>query len=205
MARKKGDGRPRTDFGRGRGRRRSGRQLHLIVCEGEKTERLYFLALNSDRRRSTAEAVVIAAGEPSSVVERAVRERETAPVRYDHVWCVFDRDAHGAFEAALTEASRQHLEVVLSVPCFEVWFLLHFGYTTRSLSSPRVLERLRAHLPDYEKSRDVYEVLLPHQEAALSNAEKLRQHHESAGSGPYPNPSTDVDRLIRALLDLAAP
>ncbi len=154
----------------------------------------------------TFEVEVFVGGEPSQLVataagKRAQAKREGLP--YDHVWCVFDRDDHGSFDQALTDAVKANLGVACSVPCFEVWYLLHFGCSASSLSSQKVLGRLRAHLPDYEKNRDVYEVLLPHQEAALTNAERLRQHHESAGSGPYPNPSTDVDRLVRALLDLA--
>jgi hypothetical protein len=53
---------------------------------------------------------------------------------YDKVFCVFDRDKHTTFDAALhrtkdLNAEGKPFEAITSTPCFEFWLILHFGYT----------------------------------------------------------------------------
>jgi len=47
---------------------------------------------------------------------------------------------------------------IVSNPCFEVWFLLHFGYSTHAFqNNDEVLRNLRKKLPGHKKSLDVSE------------------------------------------------
>ena len=73
---------------------------------------------------------------PISIVEYA-EDRAKERGGYDHIFCVFDRDQHESFNRArakvrsLATRSRNPLAIseVASVPCFEVWVLLHFEQT----------------------------------------------------------------------------
>ena len=111
-------------------------ELVLIVCEGSKTEPNYFRGLRTAYGLSNASVIVMPAdrNDPMSIVRYA--EKQAAEDQYDKAFCVFDRNGHANYDRALRHAAncplgRQgRLNVIASVPCFEVWILLHFGYTS---------------------------------------------------------------------------
>jgi len=182
----------------------------LIVCEGEKTEPTYFKDLRRDRRLSAAEVEICGkecASHPRLVVDYALkrkREEKRAKLPYDSVWCVFDQDDHKKIEEALIRARDNEIQVAFSNPCFELWYLLHFEYSTAERHRDAVVSLLKnGHLPGYDKSESVYHSLLEHQECATQNAGRLRQHHSTAGNKETQNPSTSVDRLVTDLNSLA--
>ena len=183
----------------------------LIVCEGSKTEPNYLSRLGQDRRLS---AVIIIpgprfGGSPRNIVECAVGERDKVAgtaYAYDEIWCVFDRDNHAGVDQVLQEAQREGLKIAFSNPCFELWFLLHFRYSTRPRSANETLRDLKKKLPDYEKAdEDVYGKLLAMQPAAIANAKTLLAYHLEIGNIQYDNPSTSVHELVERLNDLAPP
>ena len=55
---------------------------------------------------------------------------------FDRIFCVFDRDGHQNYQQALDKIAgspmgkKGKLQAITSVPCFEIWILLHFGYST---------------------------------------------------------------------------
>ena len=73
---------------------------------------------------------------PDRVVTHAVAlhaEDAVACDAFDKVYCVFDRDKHTTFDAALRRikdlsADGKPFVAITSTPCFEFWLLLHFGY-----------------------------------------------------------------------------
>ena len=89
--------------------------------------------------------------------------RAHGPKAFDRVVLVFDHDEHKTYHQALAKAAGQRgklkndngaavpLDVVASVPCFELWLLLHFEDVHAPLHRHDALARLKAHLPDYEK------------------------------------------------------
>ena len=120
-------------------RERSRMPRFLIVCEGTKTEPHYLRELR-DTLRIRPQMVCIAPNDgssPNRVVDHALwlyQEDAEGGDAYDKVYCVFDRDRHSTFDAAVQRtkdlsAGGSPLEAITSTPCFEVWLLLHFGYT----------------------------------------------------------------------------
>jgi hypothetical protein len=120
-------------------RRRAGnrppRSITLIVCEGE-TELEYLTALCNRLGLRPTEVILAENTEgsaPISVVTCAER-RAKEWGGYDHIFCVFDRDSHESFERARSRirqlASRRSaalpIREIVSIPCFEIWVLLHF-------------------------------------------------------------------------------
>lgn len=185
----------------------------LIACEGSATEPIYFDSLCRDLGLAGDEVEILgdeSGSHPLSVVTCAQRrvkrlmrtlELDTSP--YDSVWCVFDCDQHPRVKDAIGRAASLGFKVAFSNPCFELWFLLHFAYSSAELSGREVRMRLAKFIPGYGKSQDVYDLLVPHQETARTHAERLRAYHKRAGDPLDRNPSTTVDRLVHELIELA--
>ena len=183
----------------------------LIVCEGSKSEPLYFSEIRRRYRLSTANVQVVNEGSaPISVVnEASKRQKKELDLgeKYDYVFCVFDRDEHATFDAACAKAKGKKQELVRSWPCFEFWLLLHFGYSRKPYArsgalSPAAncLRDLREHLPDYEKTqRGLFEYLEDRLEDAKSNAQRTIV---DASKTKEPNPSTEIHRLVEYLQNL---
>jgi hypothetical protein len=84
---------------------------------------------------------------------------------FDRVIAVFDRDDHLTYHQALakTKALNGHLtnderrripvQAIASVPCFELWLLLHFEDVQAPIHRNEVYQRLRQHLPEYDKGQ----------------------------------------------------
>ena len=130
---------------------------------------------------------------------------------YDAVYCVFDRDKHTTFGAAVqrTKDCQAPLIAITSTPCFEVWLLLHFGYTDQPFHAAgkksvgdQVVAQLKRKpgMGQYGKGQQgIYVQLKDKLDSALNNADRLRQHGKDTGSI---NPATDVDQLVLTLQTL---
>jgi hypothetical protein len=147
----------------------------LVVSEGEKTEPQYIQEIRRDFRLNTTNVRVLPSAlgtEPIQVVDYAeylFRNGDHAkgiePFSFDRVFAVFDRDEHASYRQALAKADALDgklkndadetvsFRAIASVPCFEVWLLLHFEDVQAPISRNDVYERLRIHLPDYEKGQ----------------------------------------------------
>ena len=91
-------------------------------------------------------------------------------------------------------------EAVPSVPCFELWLLLHFENVLSSLHRTEVYRRLRQHLPDYDKGQaGHYTNTQPYLTAAIERAALLAtQFNAHNGTDPY----TDIHGLVTLLTTL---
>ncbi len=185
----------------------------LIVCEGEKTEPNYFSELKKAFRLSNANVRICGRGADSlSVVNFAIETFRREP-EFDRLYCVFDRDRHTTYDAALDRVRRTRLGkgskvfAISSVPCFEFWLLLHFIYTTRPFDAPpgdsicsRVIEELKKYIPTYQKGdQDIFNKIQDSLDNAIANASRVQQFHQTSGTD---NPSTLVHSMVEYLRDL---
>lgn len=61
--------------------------------------------------------------------------------------------------------------IVKSNPCFELWFLNHFCYKTKSYSNAKeLIEDLKKYIPDYEKSHDYFLMIQDKTDIAIKNS-----------------------------------
>lgn len=180
----------------------------LIVCEGKKTEPMYFLDLVNRRRLSTANVTVVGDGyDPRRLVATAKtlekKERRRGD-SYDVVYCVFDRDQHAHFNSASQEARDAKLALARSWPCFEYWLVLHFVYHRRPYTpsgnrsaAQNCVGDLKMHLPSYTKGMaGVYKNLEDKLATAKLNAERALS---DATATRTPDPSTEVHLLVAYL------
>lgn len=200
-------------------RRRSRREEYakiLIVCEGEKTEPLYFHGIRDHYGLNTANIEISGdcGSDPRSIVEYAkqrFREEKDSGDAFDKVFCVFDKDSHTEYDQALSELKNARPQgtyvAITSVPCFEYWLLLHFQYSTRAYSplpgkstGDQVLADLRNYMPDYEKGgKDVFPELLGQLEFAKNNASRALAESDRNATD---NPSTHVHVLVEFMQNI---
>jgi hypothetical protein len=191
---------------------KSPRSITLIVCEG-KTEQEYFDTVRVHYGLSRTEAIIADntdGSAPISVVECALRKHKEAG-GYDWIFCVFDRDDHESFQrarekiAALSTRQKKPLPIneAVSIPCFELWLLLHFARTDAGFPNcSAVIQQLQHHsrIPGYEKAdAHTTQLLMTHINTAIGNAEWLEARAEVNGWNPY----TSVHRLLRHLARIA--
>lgn len=187
------------------------RSVTLIVCEGE-TERVYFEVLRLHLKLTNAEVLIPAdptGTSPRQLVDFAAKRSKEGGT-YDRIFCVFDRDDHGSFSEARARirelATNTRTPVLIgeavSVPCWEIWVLLHFQQTDAPFGDcAAVIRRIRErHLAHYAKAdRRVTAELITNHARAVVHAEWL----ETRTGRVNDNPSTSVHHLVKHLLQVA--
>jgi RloB-like protein len=183
----------------------------LIVCEGGKSEPNYFRRLRVVYRLSNVEIAPATGNDPISVVSDG--EAGLDSNMYDKAFCVFDRDGHSNYDAAVRRIANSHagiasrLIAVTSCPCFEIWILLHFKYSSAPFSAvggasacDAVIADLRNYFPAYAKgSGDVFDHLEPKLHDAIRNATLLQNFNTNSDSS---NPATKIHELVSYLTQL---
>ena len=92
------------------------------------------------------------------------------------------------------------VQAIVSVPCFELWLLLHFEDILAPMHRDVVYQRLRQYLPNYDKGQvGYYQQTCNYSSAAYQRAEQLAQlTNAHNGVEPY----TDMHRLVTLLTTL---
>jgi hypothetical protein len=167
------------------------RQTILIVTNGVRTEVDYFEAVKKEPWIKAGKVTVkFQAGTPADAVKRAAEIRDDNA--YSQAWAVCDVDEFDVTEACAI-ADAQKVELALSVPCFEVWLILHVaegcpGFNTAT----QVGKYLKKFVNTWDKTRLNYTDFQAGVFEAVERAPRL-------GDPPNANPSTAVWRLIKSL------
>lgn len=187
------------------------RKRILIICEGLKTEPNYFSGIKKDLRSTALNIEIIDRPENSGLrlVKHAIilkKEADREDNKFDSIWIVLDKDKYTELEETFTLAKKNDINIAFSAISFELWYLLHFTYTTKPWRSyAQLKDELLKHLPDYDKSHsDMYERLKNKTSTAVNNAVKLRDYFKGdidSGVKLYDlDCYTDVDRLVMLLI-----
>ncbi|MEL7658824.1 MAG: RloB family protein, partial [Bacillota bacterium] len=142
---------------------------------------------------------------PTQIVEKAIEKREELRNRQeweednDEIWCVFDTE-DGSNELGLTEAyskaTNEVINLAISNPSFEYWYLLHYKDTDRVYPNcASLISELRRHLKGYEKNIQIYPKIRKKLPNAFQNAHLVRTRNLPAWTSRM-NPSTGVDILV---------
>lgn len=202
--------------------RRASYDRILIVSEGSKTEPHYFTEIRAAYRLHTANVAVHPSElgtAPIQVVQYARelfeygnRQKNIQPRAFKQVYAVFDRDDHESYFDALRLAksldgklrndARQSIrfETIASVPCFELWLLLHYEDIQAPLHRDEVMRRIRQHLPIYEKGlASAFTATREHLPIATRRAEALATRFNAHTA---PAPYTAMAALVTLLTTL---
>lgn len=203
--------------GRRQGYRVLAPERHLIVCEGEKTEPFYFKGMRDALKpefRNRIHIVVKGTGlHTVDLFDYALRESRLSG-GYDHVWLAYDRDDFDLreFDSVVGKCAQSSDETTAfhalwSNPCFEVWMLLHFGYTTAEMTSAEALAKTDAafrrelNRPYSKTAGGLFGEIQSRLHMAEENVDRLRTWHESQGaySPSAMNPGTTIPEITRKL------
>jgi hypothetical protein len=167
------------------------RRSVLVVTNGVSTEVDYFDALRREPWiRADKVKVKFVPGEPAAIVLRAASIRDDNA--YDEAWVVCDVDEFD-LKSAVTTAAEREVELALSLPCFEIWLILHLSAgCPRFNNATQVSRHLKNLLPNWEKTGLKFSDFSAGVSDAAVRAKRL-------GEPPDANPSTAVWRLIESL------
>jgi hypothetical protein len=192
------------------------RKTILIVCEGKKTEPLYFKGIRDYKKRTTITIKIQDAGrtDPASIVERTIDERQNLKDddRWrsgDSAWAVFDGDEHMErdiknWRKALLLAEKQKINLAITNPSFEFWYLIHYQDAFGQMNANAASKKLQKHISNYTKSQTLFpDPLLARTPDAIHRAAKIAQQIDRDGLDPYPNPCCSrLPELVKLLLEL---
>lgn len=195
------------------------RQLNrvlLVSAEGvNKTEQNYFRHLGGGQL-----SVRFAGGNDTDPVRLAQHLREAFEeynlTGNDLAVCFIDTDFNPKKNEQIRAAEKivkqlgSNARVVISCPCFEIWFICHFTYTTRHYSdNDAVINFLRKYIPEYTKAGlDFFDRLADKQATAVKNAKALEEHCHAQGHQPHTvdfHPSTEAYAVIEWISEQMLP
>lgn len=189
-----------------------------IICEDKKSACYYFKEFINHLRLNTANFIIPPShgSAPISVVDSAIQIAQTKS-DIDYIFCVFDRDQHESYERAQnklnlykpkrTAKSKPKFTIITCTPCFELWLLLHFKYTTKfyeksgdKTAADHLIKDLCKELPNYNKNTvNWFHDLKNKFETAINHAKRLASHNIQTKSI---NPATNMHELIEYLINL---
>jgi hypothetical protein len=160
----------------------------FVFCEGE-TEIAYVKFLRSLYR---APIQVIPKKGKSNISEDFIERSKNEYVRtgQDKVFLMYDLDVDGILEHL---QKIPNAELLVSNPCIELWFLLHYQEQKLEISSDKCVQKYQKVSKGYKKgvlSEEEKKVLAENSELAVERAKKLAD---------YQNPSTMVYKLLEEL------
>lgn len=188
---------------------RAPRQI-AVFAEGEKTEPGYLTHWYRAYRDRVQVDIRGGLRDPVTTVEEAIaqKHREAREARRgrgrasDEYWCVIDDDGRSSVAPAVEKAEANGIQVAVSNPCVEVWFILHFRDQAAELESKRAQaiskELLMCDKILHEQALDELMERFPE---ARARALRLDAKHLGDGRAPRSNPSSGMWRLIDRITD----
>ena len=174
------------------------RIIHLVT-EGTKTEPQYFAIFRSDKYVIKTHKNKGNETSPKGLVKRAeLIEKGSKLSKIDQIWIVSDRDNWTAehFELLKRWIDNVQHNHALSNPSFEYWLLFHFE-DTNILSQEDCLNRLKKHIPNYDKNLDTKIFTKQMIEKAIERAKKRER---SSDSDCFNEHGSTLYKLVEILL-----
>lgn len=184
----------------------------LFEFEGKnKTEETYF---KNFQKRDNPFNIKFAYGHdtnPVGMVKSLIRYMKKEDINIknnDRIYCLFDADIdvakQGKIDEAIKLATENGIETIISTPCFELWYRLHYSYTSKVYNSNKeIINDLKVYIPDYEKNVNIYEQIKDKTITAIENSKKLEQKQMKDGKkinevncNPYTSVYKPVEYII---------
>lgn len=192
----------RRKFERYLGQRRY-RKMFVLAVEGVKTEPQYFTLFNN--QQTVIWVHCLKGGQESSppqVLKRMENHLKREALRSsDEAWLVVDRDQWTDQQLDQLYAwatQRANYGLALSNPKFEYWLLLHFDDGIGIRSAQDCTNRLRRHLPDYDKGISQRKITREQIGDAICRARQ--RDNPPCSDWPRALGSTTIYRLVERVL-----
>lgn len=183
----------------------------LIAAEGKnKTEKTYFSNFEDGKKSYN---ITYARGnntDPLKLVKMLIKEIDELKLDLqddDVAYCIFDTDVdpnkNKIIDEAIQLSKKNNIKIITSSPCFELWFLLHYDYTTANMDSEEVIKRLKEYYPKYEKNINIYPDIIKEIDLAIDRAKKIEKYqidnNRRIGTVEA-NPNTEVYKIVEYLM-----
>ena len=183
----------------------------LIAVEGKnKTEKTYFSNFEDGKKPYN---ITYAKGnntDPLKLVKMLVKEIEKMELDLqdgDAAYCIFDTDIdpdkNKIINEAIQLAKKNNIKIITSSPCVELWFLLHYDYTTANMRNEEVIKRLKKFYPKYEKNVNIFPDIIENLYKAIERAKKLEKYqldnNRRIGTVEA-NPNTEFYKIVEYLI-----
>ncbi len=183
----------------------------LIATEGKnKTEKTYFSNFEDGKKSYN---ITFAKGnntDPLKLVKMLIKEIDKLKLDLQDdnaAYCIFDTDVdpikNKIIEEAIQLAKKNNIKIITSSPCMELWFLLHYDYTTANMDSEEVIKRLKKYYPKYEKNMNIYPDVIERIDLAIDHAKKLEKYqidNKRRIGTVEANPNTEVYKIVEDLM-----
>ena len=188
---------------------RNRKSIILLATEGKnKTETHYFKSIPSLRF-----VIRFAPGnytDPINMMHALKKEYDELELEAelgDAAFCLVDSDVDPAKNWQLEKADDEAadgINLVVSSPCFEIWYLCHYSASTRQYgSNDEVLRALKQHIPEYKKEMTgIRDIIWNRTTAAIQNAKMLERQCFEKGIKLHTvafTPSTEVYKIVELL------
>ena len=132
-------------------------------------------------------------------------------VEEDEVWFVFDmedtQDKQEKAKEAVENLEEKGYRIALSIPSFELWFILHYRSWNHRSSNQDLMNEIKKPklIPTYKKGMDVFPIISSRTKDAISKAKRLYDMHNKSGLSEEDlytdkaNPITHVFKLVELL------
>lgn len=183
---------------------RNYRKVFHIFTEGCETEPRYFAMIGKFFANNVYLSIKYCKTrpQPPQILKYAKKFiHDEKPKKDDDVWIIVDVDDRNKTDFQPLHqwaAKKENYGLAISNPCFEYWLLLHFekGYKISSLK--HCLDRLKAHLPNYGKSRINEEQLNSKVCEAIGNA---KNRYSSCDKDLFNGNCTTVHFLVEKIIN----
>ncbi len=190
---------------------RKSKRVVLVAYEGEnKTEKNYLSNFSGRDKDYIIKPVPGNETDPINLVRQTIQKVKDLSLDLsedDKAYCVFDTDTKPEkniqIELAIKLAKDNDIIPIVSAPCVELWFLLHYEYTTAVINSNDVIERLKKHYPKYEKNCNIYSEIKDRVDIAIKNSKKLEKYQKQNNKKLQTvdaNPYTEMYKLVEELM-----
>lgn len=189
--------------------KRKRKPVMLIAAEGKnKTEKQYFYSFQEQHGKYTIHFATGLETDPFGMlktVEKAWKNKELSEKNGDKAYIVLDMDCKPEKIRLVKELQKKskNIRFIASNPCIEVWFILHFIYTTHQFKdSKEPKKELAKYISGYEESMDISVILRSMINNAKKHLEQLKCHYKTIGitwGDIECNPMTDVIEVLEEL------
>ncbi len=183
----------------------------LIAAEGKnKTEKTYFSNFEDGTKSYNISYAKGNNTDPLNLVQMLIKQIENMGLDLqddDMAYCIFDTDTNPDKNKIINEAiqlaKKNNIKIITSSPCVELWFLLHYDYTTSNMSNEEVIKRLKKFYPKYEKNVNIYPDIIKNLDKAIERAKKLEKYqldnNRRIGTVEA-NPNTEFYKIVEYLI-----
>lgn len=167
----------------------------FVFCEGE-SEEAYVRHLRTTYR---VPVEIVSKITRNKVNERKIRESIKNSPRHekDKLYLIYDIDVKDflqKLESIQTQIQKQiHTELIVSNPCFELWYIYHFINLNAEINTDNCIKKLQELSPNYKKgglSFKLKERLATYKIQAINRSKK---------NIPFENPSTLLHLILEDL------